>query len=134
FLYVNLCIQNDNMTQFTNQVAVITGAASGIGNAIARQLHTLGAHVALVDRQQGTLGVQDENDRISWFLADITQESRVGEVIKQVIDRYGQIDVLVNSAGITGKTNIQSHDVDSENLHAVFDVNFFGSFFMAKYT
>src|SRR5690606_18652857 len=49
------------------------------------------------------------------------------------VERYGRIDILVNSAGITGKTNIQSHEVDSENLQAVFDVNFFGSFFMAKY-
>ena len=121
------------MTQFTNQVAVITGAASGIGNAIARQLHTQGARVALVDRQQGTLGVADESDRIDWFLADITQEGLVENVIKQIVERYGRVDILVNSAGITGKTNIQSHEVDSENLRTVFDVNFFGSFYMAKY-
>lgn len=121
------------MTQFSNQVAVVTGAASGIGNAIANQLVAAGARLALVDRQEGSLAGEAERGQADWFVADITDEAAVESVIKQVIDRYGRIDMLVNSAGITGKTNIQSHQVDSSDLHMVFDVNFFGSFLLAKY-
>lgn len=121
------------MTQFSNQVAIVTGAASGIGNAIANQLLAAGARLALIDRQQGSLDGEGETNRTDWFLADITDEAAVESVIKQVIDRHGRIDILVNSAGITGKTSIQSHHVDSSDLHAVFEVNFFGSFLLSKY-
>jgi 3-oxoacyl-[acyl-carrier protein] reductase len=41
--------------------------------------------------------------------------------------------MLINSAGVTGKTNVKSHDTDSEDIHKVFDVNFFGSYFTSKY-
>lgn len=122
-----------NITQFSNQIAVVTGAASGIGNAIAGQLLKGGARLALIDRQQGSLNGESQKDRVSWFLADITAEEAVENVIKQVIDQYGRIDILVNSAGITGITHIQSHQVDSSDLHNVFDVNFFGSFLLSKY-
>lgn len=122
------------MTQFSDQVAIITGAASGIGNAIARQLFAAGVRLALIDRQPGRLDGEDpSSDRVTWLLGDITAEATVEAMVNQVVDRYGRIDILVNSAGITGKTNIQSHQVESDDLHNVFNVNFFGSFLMAKY-
>lgn len=122
------------MTQFSDQVAIITGAASGIGNAIARQLFAAGVRLALIDRQPGRLDGEDpSSDRVTWLLGDITAEATVEAMVNQVADRYGRIDILVNSAGITGKTNIQSHQVESDDLHNVFNVNFFGSFLMAKY-
>jgi len=122
------------MTQFSDQVAIITGAASGIGNAIARQLATAGVRLALIDKQPGRLDGEDpSSDRVTWLLGDITAEATVEAMVNQVADRYGRIDILVNSAGITGKTNIQSHQVESDDLHNVFNVNFFGSFLMAKY-
>ncbi len=121
------------MTQFSNQVAVITGAASGIGKAIARQLLKVGVRLVLIDRKQGNLDDDNQNDRIVWFLADIAEEAAVKSIIKQVIDQFGRIDILVNSAGITGVTHTQSHQVDSSDLYNVFAVNFFGSFLLSKY-
>lgn len=121
------------MTQFSNQVAIVTGAASGIGNAIAKQLRSAGVRLALIDKQQGRLDGEDQSDRVIWFSTNITEEKAVEQVVRQIADRFGQIDILVNSAGITGKTNIQSHRVESGDLQAVFDVNFFGSFLLSKY-
>lgn len=49
------------------------------------------------------------------------------------MEKYERIDILVNSAGITGITNIKSHDTSTENIRKVFDVNFMGSYFTSKH-
>src|SRR5690606_13366503 len=86
-----------------------------------------------IDRQPGNLDHENQDERVTWFLADITDEEAIKNVVKQVADQYGRIDILVNSAGITGQTNIPSHLVAPEDLKRVFDVNFFGSFLLSKY-
>jgi NAD(P)-dependent dehydrogenase (short-subunit alcohol dehydrogenase family) len=64
---------------------------------------------------------------------DITREDMVKSAIEKVAERFGRIDLLINSAGITGKTNIKSHEVATEDLLSVFNVNFMGSYFTSKY-
>src|SRR4029450_1420469 len=66
------------------------------------------------------------------FPVDLTNEEDVSSVIAQIGEKFGRIDVLVNSAGVTGKTNIKSHDVEANDLRFVFDVNFMASFFTAR--
>ena len=115
-------------TDFNGQVAVVTGAASGLGLAIATRLHADGAQVALLDVNQapdiGTRGVA--------FKLDLTNEVSVLDVINEVGERFGRIDILVNSAGITGQTNIKTDEVATEDLRRVFEVNFMASFFTAR--
>lgn len=67
------------------------------------------------------------------YTVDITQEAMVKSAIGKVTERFGRIDLLINSAGITGKTNIKSHEVETEDLLSVFNVNFMGSYFTSKY-
>lgn len=112
--------------EFSEQVAVLTGAASGLGLAIARRLHEAGAIVASLDLN----AAPDLGDNA--FALDLTDETAVANVINQIGERFGRIDVLVNSAGITGQTNIKSHDVSTGDLRRVFDVNFMASFFTAR--
>ena len=115
-------------TQFTGQVAVVTGAASGLGSAIARKLHDEGAQVALLDLHQASrIG-----DRASAYTVDLTSETNVANVINQIAETFGRIDILVNSAGITGQTNIKTHEVTTEDLRRVFEVNFMASFFTSR--
>jgi len=120
----------------TNQVAIVTGAASGLGLEIARKLSAEGARLALVDKNEDALTstrnqIQGE---VEIFRTDITDENDVKQMVEKVAARYGQIDILVNSAGITGNTNIKSHEVDTENLSLVMSVNFMGSFYTSKHT
>jgi len=52
--------------------------------------------------------------------------------VAQVENNFGRIDILINSAGITGETNIKSHEVNTDNLRIVFDINFMGSYYTSK--
>ena len=117
------------------QVAIITGAASGLGLAIAQRLSSQKVRVALVDKNMESLALAKDKFKyeVEAYAADITEENAVKETIDQIGARFGQIDILVNSAGITGNTNIKSHEVNTENLSMVMAVNFMGSFYTSKH-
>lgn len=114
---------------------MITGACSGLGLAIAGKLSLLGATLVMLDRNTEEI----EKTRLLidgniLYQVDVSKENDVKEVIEAAGQQLGRIDILVNSAGITGKTNIKSHEVPSDNLAMVFEVNFMGSFYTSKYT
>src|SRR5437899_476671 len=102
---------------FKYKVGIITGAASGLGRAIAKKLSENGASLALFDLDEEALrstqaGLAGESEI---YVIDITNEGLVKQAIEEVALRFGRIDILVNSAGITGKTNIKSHEVATED-------------------
>jgi 3-oxoacyl-[acyl-carrier protein] reductase len=118
-----------------HKTALITGAASGLGLAIARKLSIEGVRLALLDNNSTQLqNVRQEfaSDCYTWVI-DITKEQEVRESVNEISGRYGRIDILINSAGITGRTNLKSHETDSSDLRMVFDVNFMGSYYTSKY-
>jgi 3-oxoacyl-[acyl-carrier protein] reductase len=88
------------------QVAIVTGSGSpeGIGFAAARQLHEAGMHVAITsttDRiHQRAQELDAGGDRVSAFIADLTDEAAAGELVEAVLRLHGRIDVLVNNAGL----------------------------------
>jgi 2-dehydro-3-deoxy-L-rhamnonate dehydrogenase (NAD+) len=120
--------------QFKDQVAIVTGAASGLGEAIAGKLHDEGVRVNLLDLNEATLGAVAEKlgAGAKPFAINLTNESQVNEVINKIGEEFGRIDILVNSAGVTGKTNIKSHEVETPDLRFVFEVNLMASFFTAR--
>lgn len=120
--------------QFEGQVAIVTGAASGLGLSIAKKLQVEGAQVALLDLNETALATAAREVGVGSraFPIDLTDEDGVRSVIDQIGERFGEIDILVNSAGVTGATNIKSHEVETANLRFVFEVNFMASFFTTR--
>jgi NAD(P)-dependent dehydrogenase (short-subunit alcohol dehydrogenase family) len=118
---------------FQHQVAVVTGAASGLGLAVAKRLSAAGVKLALLDKDPAPLDAAGFPAEHETFATDITREEDVARVITEITQRYGRIDILVNSAGITGLTNVKSHETQTDNVRRVFEVNFMGAYFTSKY-
>jgi 3-oxoacyl-[acyl-carrier protein] reductase len=115
---------------FKQQVAVITGAASGIGLAVAKKLLAYEAYVILLDINKEALEKEFGNSpHAMLFGIDLTDQSEVKNAIDTGAANWGRIDILINCAGITGITNIKSHEVSTDNLQRVFAVNFMASFY-----
>ena len=91
-----------------NKVAIITGAASGIGAAIARRLAEEGARIVITDVDQHAGEAMATKLAVPFFRQDVSQESDWQSVMRQVGERLGPLDILVNNAGIgnqDGNTN-----------------------------
>jgi len=120
--------------QFNDQVAIITGAAAGLGFAIAERLAGEGAKVAMLDLQKGPLqkAAKQIGASAKAYALDVTNEKQVSKTINQIAKQFGRVDILVNSAGVTGKTNVRTHEVEFDNFKFVFEVNVNGSFLTSR--
>src|SRR3546814_4541867 len=85
-----------------DKVTIITGGSSGIGAAAARRFVNAGANVCIASRRDSS-AFADEIGAIS-IMCDVAKESDVRRLIEQVVNRFGRIDVLINNAGIWGRT------------------------------
>ena len=114
---------------WNEQTALITGGADGLGFALAKKLDSLGVRLALMDRDAAKLQAATAHFPHAIALeADVTDENAV----QRAVEKIGRVDILVNCAGITGKTNLKSHEVELENLQLVMNINFVGSFLTSK--
>jgi len=120
--------------KLANQTAIVTGAASGIGKAIANKLSEEGATVYAFDLNERLLRnlLNGHANHVTPVTIDVTQEQQVKKEIQKIINKERKVDILVNCVGITGITNTKSHLVDEENLRLVFDVNFMSCFYTSK--
>ena len=124
--------------RFENQVAVVTGAATGLGNGIALRLATEGARVALLDCDSPRLDAAQIALQKLGFVArgytvDVAEESSVQQTMKLVEKDLGAPHIMVNCAGIVGPTNTPILDYPTEAYDHVYRVNLRGSFLMTKY-
>lgn len=121
--------------RFQGQTVIVTGGASGIGRAILQRLRSEGAFVVAWDRDAAAvanlsaeLGAEGDAERV-----DVTDEERVRTAVARVESTRGRIDGLVNSAGVTGRTNVKAHEVELDDFEFVLRVNVRGCFLTSKH-
>src|SRR5258708_618521 len=123
------------MALLANHIAVITGAGSGIGQAIAAGYAREGAQVVLLDVNADTVaeaaeGIRKAGGKAESFALDVTKRDDCFALAKQVADKVGQVSILVNNAGITRRNAFTAdtetvakdwNDIISLNLNGVFN-------------
>ena len=110
---------------FTNQVAIVTGASNGIGAEIAAHLQRAGATVVNWDVTPGT------DSAAPYCKVDVTQPATIATASDQVQSQFGRIDILVNSAGFAGPT-VPVIDYESATWQRIVDVNLVGVFHVCQ--
>ncbi|MFV0452358.1 MAG: SDR family NAD(P)-dependent oxidoreductase [Propioniciclava sp.] len=118
------------------KTAIVTGAGSGMGEAIARMFARHGANVALVDMaDRGEVvaeSIRAEGGSARFWLADVTDEARVSAVFAAVFEHFGALHILANNAGIAGPSE-PTDQVSWDDWEQVFRVNVGGPFLCTKH-
>lgn len=115
------------------RVAIVTGAARGIGFAVAQRLVTDGLQVALLDRDEAAAheAAAALGENTQPFICDISDSTSVNATIAAVVERWGRLDVLVNNAGIVGP-NKPLIEVSDEEWARVVAINLSGAFYCCR--
>jgi 3-oxoacyl-[acyl-carrier protein] reductase len=122
------------VARFADKVVIVTGAGSGIGRAIARQVHAEGAHVVAIDVvPDGVQALAGELDsgRLSPVELDIRDRERTDAVVDEVVAKSGGVDVLFNNAGVSDQFT-PAGDTSDELWDSVVGVNLIGPFRLAR--
>ncbi|MEG1478838.1 MAG: SDR family NAD(P)-dependent oxidoreductase, partial [Clostridiales bacterium] len=121
---------------FKGQIAIITGAARGIGRAIALELSTLGANIVVnhIGNKDEALSVVAECENMGVkaiaIEADVADNAQVEAMVKETMNTFGRVDILVNNAGIT-KDNLLMR-MSEDDFDAVINTNLKGAFICMK--
>ena len=126
------------MHRFEGQVAVVTGAATGIGFEIASRLGKEGAKVLIVDHEvnraeQSAKDLKNAGIDVLLQVGDVGDPELAKTTVKQVMNTWGRIDILINNAGILGpEGNIW--DLPVEEMDSVYRTNLRGTYLSVSYT
>lgn len=118
------------MKNFKNKIALVTGAGSGIGQALAIELAKKGASLILSDKNSDTLSDTEEKVKtigatVDCFIVDVSDEKAIEAFTKKVLNKHQHIDLLFNNAGFAlGKISLK--DVKMEDFKKIMDVNVYG--------
>ncbi len=123
------------MQRFADKTVLVSGAASGIGEATANRIGEEGGRLFLLDMQQEALAsvtaeLQDRGVQVASACCDVSDEQDVNRAMTACIDQYGSLDVLCNIAGILRFDNF--HELTFDAWRKIIDVNLSGVFLMCR--
>jgi short-subunit dehydrogenase len=123
-------------TLFKNKVVIVTGASSGIGEAVAREFARNGSKVILAARSEEKLSdivkeIRADSFEAAFVKTDVSNELDCKRLIEKTVEKYGGIDILINNAGISMRASFL--EVDLNVLHRLMNVNFWGTVYCTKY-
>ncbi len=126
--------KNDLNREFDGKIALVTGAAVGIGRATALLLAERGADVIIVDIDGNGLEALKEQisvlgGKVSSYVCDVADEQRVNDIAANVLEEYGRIDILINNAGIFRDDNVPFVEQNSSIWRRKVDVNIMGTLY-----
>lgn len=107
------------MSDFTGRIAIVTGAAAGIGQAVCQHLVALGAIVGGVDRQSDGIP-----HGVTPLIADVTDQESLNQAVASFANTHGRLDVLINNAGVSFVGTIE--DGSEEDWLRIFNINVLG--------
>ena len=124
--------------EFKGKVALVTGAGTGNGEAIAARLHAGGACVALVSRrleqvESVSRSIDPEGARTVALEADVRDPKAMEGAVRRTLERFAKLDLAVNNAGITGPAGVPVQDLEAEIWREVIDTDLTGIFYSMKY-
>jgi NADP-dependent 3-hydroxy acid dehydrogenase YdfG len=126
------------MNDRSGQVAVVTGASLGVGFATVAALVARGMDVVAAARDlprlEAAIATLDPavRHRVSTVAADVRHEADVTRLVAQAVERFGRIDVLVNSAGVSMSARTRLADSTSAEWHKIIDTNLTGTYLMSR--
>ncbi len=117
------------MRSFDDKVAVVTGAGSGIGRALAQELARRGAHLALADLSEAALadtaaGIAATGRRVTTHVVDVADAARMEAFAEAVVAAHGRVELLVNNAGVSVTGTLEEQSLD--DWRWIVGVNFWG--------
>ena len=118
---------------FSGRVALVTGGASGVGTAVGRLLEASGARVGLLDLDDAKVAAAAAaiGPNVLALQADVRRSTDIDAAVAALIARHGRLDVLVNAAGVSGRS-LKTLDVDDTEWELVMDINSSGTFFCMR--
>lgn len=127
-----------NIMKFSEKVALVTGAGSGIGKATAIELARHGAQVGVLSRtlaqiEQTVADIETDNGQAIALKADVSEPEQMASAVDALVNTYGKIDIVFANAGINGAW-APVEEITSDEWDATIDINLKGTFLTVKYS
>src|ERR1700716_3574103 len=122
--------KQNSQRDLEGKVAIVTGAASGIGRATALLFATRGAHVIGEDINPAVNELSSSSERILPFVGDVASEDSAKQVVALALERFGKLDILVNNAATIKYTRVL--DLTLEEWNSTLSVNLTGAFLHSR--